>query len=188
MVVFYTFSVVVVVVVVVGGEGVDAGKREGGEAVGEAVGCGRRGVGDGSEGVDVGERGGVVTVGEAVRGGRREVDGVGAGGEGEGGADGGKVVGWMAVVVEVGRRKVEVEEGVAGQDEAVFCFGFLMKLSAYVARQRLPIYRGLIRCRYIERCRYFVHSFVILRCFERPRHFHRVGNACAVLSDEKRQQ
>ena len=52
MVVFYTFSVVVVVVVVVGGEGVDAGKREGGEAVGEAVGCGRRGVGDGGEGVD----------------------------------------------------------------------------------------------------------------------------------------
>ena len=69
MVVFYTFSVVVVVVVVVGGEGEDAGKREGGEAVGEAVGCGRRGVGDGGEGVDVGERGGVVTVGEAVRGG-----------------------------------------------------------------------------------------------------------------------
>ena len=54
MVVFYTFSVVVVVVVVVGGEGVDAGKRGGGEAVGEAVGCGRRGVGDGGEGVDVG--------------------------------------------------------------------------------------------------------------------------------------
>ena len=42
------------VVVVDGGEGVDAGKREGGEAVGEAVGCGRRGVGDGGEGVDVG--------------------------------------------------------------------------------------------------------------------------------------
>ena len=73
MVVVYTFSVVVVVVVVVGVEGEDAGKREGGEAVGEAVGCGRRGVGDGSEGVDVGERGGVVTMGEAVRGGRREV-------------------------------------------------------------------------------------------------------------------
>ena len=50
--------------------------------MGEAVGCGRRGVGDGGEGVDVGERGGVVTVGEAVRGGRREVDGVEAGGEG----------------------------------------------------------------------------------------------------------
>ena len=119
MVVVYTFSVVVVVVVVVVVEGEDAGKREGGEAVVEAVGCERRGVGDGSEGVDVGERGGVVTVGEAVRGGRREVDGVEAGGEGEGGADGGKVVGRVAVVVEVGRRKVEVEEEVAGQDEAV---------------------------------------------------------------------
>ena len=76
--------------------------------------------------MDVGERGGVVTVGEAVRGGRREVDGVEAGGEGEGGADGGKVVGRVVVVVEVGRRKVEVgrrkvevEEEVAGQDEAV---------------------------------------------------------------------
>ena len=34
MVVVYTFSVVVVVVVVVGVEGEDAGKREGGEAVG----------------------------------------------------------------------------------------------------------------------------------------------------------
>ena len=95
MVVFYTFSVVVVVVVVDGGEGVDAGKRGEGEAVGEAVGCGRRGVGDGGEGVDVGERGGVVTVGEVVRGGRREVDGLEAGGAGEGGVDGGKVV-WSA--------------------------------------------------------------------------------------------
>ena len=81
VVVVYTFSVVVVVVVVVDGEGEDAGKREGGEAVGEAV-----------------------------RGERREVGGVEAGGEGEGGADGGKVVSRVAVVVEVGRRKVEVEE------------------------------------------------------------------------------
>ena len=64
VVVFYTFSVVVVVVVVVGVEGEDAGKREGGEAVGEAVGCGRRGVGDGGEGVDAGKRG----EGEAVEG------------------------------------------------------------------------------------------------------------------------
>ena len=54
MVVVYTFSVVVVVVVVVGVEGEDAEEREGGEAVVEAVGCERRGVGDGSEGVDVG--------------------------------------------------------------------------------------------------------------------------------------
>ena len=105
MVDVYTFSVVVVVVVVVVVEGEDAGKREGGEAVVEAVGCEGRGVGDGSEGVDVGERGGVVRVE--------------AGGEGEGGADGGKVVGRVVVVVEVGRRKVEVEEEVAGQDEAV---------------------------------------------------------------------
>ena len=119
MVVFYTFSVVVVVVVVVGGEGEDAGKREGGEAVGEAVGCGRRGVGDGSEGVDVGERGGVVTVGEAVRGWRREVDGLEAGGAGEGGVDGGKVVGQVVVVVEEGRREVEVGGEDADQDEAV---------------------------------------------------------------------
>ena len=70
-----------------------------------AVRCGRRGVGDGSEGVDVGERGGVVTVGEAVGGERREVDGVEAG--------------EVVVVVEVGRREVEVEGEVAGQDEAV---------------------------------------------------------------------
>ena len=42
-----------------------------------------------------------------------------AGGEGEGGADGGKVVGRVVVVVEVGRREVEVEGEVAGQDEAV---------------------------------------------------------------------
>ena len=119
MVVVYTFSVVVVVVVVVGVEGEDAGKREGGEAVVEAVGCEGRGVGDGSEGVDVGERGGVVTVGEAVRGWRREVDGLEAGGAGEGGVDGGKVVGQVVVVVEVGRREVEVGGEVAGQDEAV---------------------------------------------------------------------
>ena len=69
--------------------------------------------------MDVGGRGGVVALEEAVGGGRREVDGVEAGGEGEGGADGGKVVGRVAVVVEVGRREVEVEEEVAGQDEAV---------------------------------------------------------------------
>ena len=105
MVVVYTFSVVVVVVVVVDGEGEDAGKREGGEAVGEAVGCGRRGVGDGGEGVDVGERGGVVTVGEAVGGERREVDGVEAG--------------EVVVVVEVGRREVEVGGEDADQDEVV---------------------------------------------------------------------
>ena len=105
MVVVYTFSVVVVVVVVVGVEGEDAGKREGGEAVVEAVGCERRGVGDGSEGVDVGERGGVVTVGEAVGGGRREVDGVEAG--------------EVVVVVEVGRREVEVGGEDADQDEVV---------------------------------------------------------------------
>ena len=98
MVVVYTFSVVVVVVVAVGVEGGDAGKREGGEAVVEAVGCEGRGVGDGSEGVDVGERGGVVTVGEAVGGERREVDGVEAG--------------EVVVVVEVGRREV----GVGGED------------------------------------------------------------------------
>ena len=103
------------VVVVDGGEGVDAGERGEGEAVGEAVGGGRRGVDDGGEGVDAGERGGGEAVGEAVGGGRREVDGVEAGGEGEGGADGGKVVGRVVVVVEVGRREVEVE---AGQDEA----------------------------------------------------------------------
>ena len=119
MVVFYTFSVVVVVVVVDGGEGVDSGKRGEGDAVGEAVGCGRRGVDDGGEGVDAGERGGGEAVGEAVGGGRREVDGVEAGGEGEGGADVGKVVGRVVVVVEVGRRRFEVEEEVAGQDEAV---------------------------------------------------------------------
>ena len=69
--------------------------------------------------MDVGGRGGVVALEEAVGGGRREVDGVGAGGKGEGGADGGKVVGQVVVVVEVGRREVEVEGEVAGQDEAV---------------------------------------------------------------------
>ena len=68
--------------------------------------------------MDVGGRGGVVALEEAVGGGRREVDGVEAGGEGEGGADGGKVVGRVVVVVEVGRREVEVEGEVAGQDEA----------------------------------------------------------------------
>ena len=104
--------------VVDGGEGVDAGERGEGEAVGEAVGCGRRGVDDGGEGVDAGERGGGEAVGEAVGGGRREVDGVEAGGEGEGGADGGKVVGRVVVVVEVGRREVGVEGEVAGQGEA----------------------------------------------------------------------
>ena len=99
MVVFYTFSVVVVVVVVDGGEGVDAGERGEGEAVGEAVGGGRRGVDGVEEGV------------AAV-----------AGGEGEGGAGGGKVVGPVVVVgreaVEVGRREVGVEGEVAGQGEA----------------------------------------------------------------------
>ena len=70
-----------------------------------AVRCGRRGVGDGSEGVDVGERGGVVTVGEAVGGERREVDGVEAG--------------EVVVVVEVGRREVEVGGEDADQDEVV---------------------------------------------------------------------
>ena len=105
VVVVYTFSVVVVVVVVVGVEGEDAEEREGGEAVVEAVGCGGRGVGGGSEGVDVGERGGVVTVGEAVRGGRREVDGV----EAE----------EVVVVVEVGRREVEVGGEDADQGEVV---------------------------------------------------------------------
>ena len=86
-------------------EGEDAGKREGGEAVVEAVGCEGRGVGDGSEGVDVGERGRVVTVGEAVGGERREVDGVEAG--------------EVVVVVEVGRREVEVGGEDADQDEVV---------------------------------------------------------------------
>ena len=65
----------------------------------------------GVEGEDAGKREGGEAVGEAV--------GVEAGVEGEGGADGGKVVSRVAVVVEVGRRKVEVEEEVAGQDEAV---------------------------------------------------------------------
>ena len=58
-------------------------------------------------------------MGEAVGGGRREVDGVEAGGEGEGGADGGKVVGRVVVVVEVGRREVEVGGEDADQDEVV---------------------------------------------------------------------
>ena len=56
---------------------------------------------DGGEGVDAGERGEGEAVGEAVGGGRREVDGVEAGGEGEGGADGGKVVGRVVVVVDM---------------------------------------------------------------------------------------
>ena len=74
---------------------------------------------DGGEGVVAGERGEGVAVGEAVGGGRRGVDGVEAGSEGEGGVGGGKVVGRVVVVVEVGRREVEVEGEVAGQDEAV---------------------------------------------------------------------
>ena len=77
---------------------------------------------DGGEGVDAGERGEGVAVGEAVGGGRRGVDGVEAGGEGEGGVGGGKVVGRVVVVgreaVEVGRREVGVEGEVAGQGEA----------------------------------------------------------------------
>ena len=87
------------VVVVEGGEGVDAGERGEGEAVGEAVGGGRRGVDGVEEGV------------AAV-----------AGGEGEGGAGGGKVAGPGVVggreAVEVRRRGVGVEGEVAGQGEA----------------------------------------------------------------------
>ena len=69
--------------------------------------------------MDVGGRGEVVALEEAVGGGRREVDGVEAGGAGEGGVDGGKVVGQVVVVVEVGRREVEVGGEDADQDEVV---------------------------------------------------------------------
>ena len=83
---------------------------------------------EGGGGVAAGERGEGEAGGEAVEGGRRGVDGVEegvaavAGGEGEGGAGGGKVVGPVVVVgreaVEVGRREVGVEGEVAGQGEA----------------------------------------------------------------------
>ena len=79
--------------------------KEEGEAVVGAVRCGRRGVGDGSEGVVIGQRGGAAAVGEAVGGERREVDGVEAG--------------EVVVVVEVGRREVEVGGEDADQDEVV---------------------------------------------------------------------
>ena len=80
---------VVVVVVVVVGV---EGEDAGKREGGEAV-------------VEAGERGGVVTVGEVVGGGRREVDGVEAG--------------EVVVVVEVGRREVEVGGEDADQDEVV---------------------------------------------------------------------